>query len=623
MEFLLTSVDRSEHPGLLAAMRKVRTRDDAVIQSFQCQHFTLFVLGEVVANEARVSALGGSAFVGDRYISNFRNLTPRSVAMLRRAARHDPASVTGAFTLVTVDRENQRFEVLSDPLSAYPCFRAEDGGTFAVSNNIYFVRAALAAAGVTVARSLLPFLADFALGSAYEAGCAFEGISLVAPGESVRGGRRLRSVTAPRRTAPARTAYPDIIAGAAARLQGRVTTLREAFRDGHVYFDITGGMDSRMVVAAIAAAGPPEGWTYRTLFDQPHPDGAVADWFAETYGLARVAGIPADSRQMSVFERMRFETFAAMGAGAKLGTTISPPHPDVANIHGGYGEIAGASPDGKRFLSGGPAETYQSLRDNYLGQVRRIGLLGYFSPAGADWVSGLMAAGVERYRTAGVAPRDVPVHYYNEGRLRSHFGMISRQRAYNRNYPDLLYDMALQDAALCLEPKERVVGKVNFDMIDAIGGDATLGVPLANTAWDASLFSDPERMRQLRKEPVTAASPPLAPGGRPKGKLPAPPPSEAVPFVPQIDPNIAPYDVSAVAPRHRNVFFRQRFLEAYLPGAMADSELGTLLDRDRVAALVSAPPDTVTGFADGQAMQMLCECAIWHHGIEMSMYQDD
>jgi len=622
MEFLLTNVRRAEHPALLKAMRKVRTREDPAIETHPYGAFTLFVGGDTVADSERLYTFGGTAFVDDTFISCFRNHTPRSLAHLRKTALDDIDAVAGCFVLVTVDRETRRFEVITDTLSTYQCFRAEHGGTFAISNNLYYVQAAMAAGGTRLSRSILPFLADYAAGSAYEAGSVFEGVDIVGPGEMLRGRQRVIVRQARRRPNRMKGAsYRDLTQLAADRLRRRIGALAQSFSADNVFFDITGGMDSRVVMAAILAQDKPAGWSYRTLFDAPHPDGICADYFAETYGLSRVTGVPADHRRMmTALERMRFEIFAAMGAGAKLGTTITPPHPDVVHLHGGYGEIAGASPDGKRFRPANGVYNYATLARNYLTRLDQLKILGLFSRAGRDWLSGLLSASVEKYRTAGVAPGDVPLRYYNDGRLRSHFGAISKLRAHNRNYPDVLCDRLLETCALRLDPENRIRGKVNFDLIDTLAGDALLGAPLANTPWDAKLFDDPERMRALRKPPVTATTPPLVPGGRVKRPIEPAQGNWDESFVPRPDNNIVLSDMAQVPIAHRDTVRRQRYLAAYLAPVLEDTVLGSLLDRERVAALISAPPETLSLHADRTALQMLCECAVWHHEAELSIF---
>jgi len=625
LEFLVTNFEIGPREEIVDRLETVSVSEDWDMTVRDYGGFRLFVNGGLLAAAKSDFAFDGTAIVDGRMVTLFRNYDKRSLRALREAVWARPADVCGCFCLVSVNKAQKRFILQYDVLNAYPSFVYRSGDQYVVSNNIHFIEAAAEAAGRTLTRTALPYLSDFALGSAYDVGSPYREVEILRPGQTVRGGADGLKITddaAGRQDAASDASYEDALQHAGERLRARVALVAETFEQPDVFFDLTGGMDSRMVLAAVVSRNPRPAWDFRTLFDPPHPDGHCAALFGETFGLGRVKGIPADERRLfSPFDRMRFETFISMGVGAKQGWTITPAYQDIAHIHGGYGEIAGSSPDGKRFLSQDGPLTYRSLLESYITRLGTLGILKFFVPEGVEWLRSLMASRLGQYETAGIAPEDAPLHYYNGGRLRSHFGVISRLRSQNRNYIDILYDMHLQSCALKVAPKQRIAGKVNFDLIRLLGGDAVAGLPMANARWDPSLFAGGAAPQELRAPPITATTPNTFREVPEKRVFEPAVSGREVSFSSRPDPNLPPYDITRVDRAHRDTFRRQLFLSTYLPDLRSASELQPILDWAQIDAVLAAPPETLTRYPFDLLLQALCDITIWHRKMELSVYR--
>ncbi|MEJ8573985.1 hypothetical protein [Microbaculum marinum] len=623
MEFLLSNLPVDDAQAILERLNRVRITEAPLTTVSDYGPFQTYLSAAALAEGSHDLVFDGSVFVHDKLISNFRNLDGPSLRDLEDMASSRPGDTAGCFCLVSIDRDTGGFLIQFDPLNAYPCFLWRSGDRFAVSNNIHFIGALVPATGGRLTRSVLPYLADFALGSGYDAGSPYEEIDIVGPGEALRGGPDLQVVRRGihMQDATEGASYEEALDHAAQRLRQRIEALAAAFDGQNVFFDLTGGMDSRMVLAAVVARAPRLGWDYRTMYDYPHPDGHCAALIGETFGLGRVQGIPwFERRGLSAIQQMRFETFVSMGAGAKTGTTISVPYTDTAHIHGGYGEIAGGTRNSLRFWSGTHPPTYPDLSENYLARLASIGLLRYFTPRGIAWLRSLLEARLGTYEAAGAAATDAPLHFYNLGRLRSHFGMLSRLRGQTRNYIDLLYDIHLQSCALKAAPMARMKGKVNLDLIRRVGGDAVAGLPLANEEWDAALFAKEEQRAAIRKPPITAKTPKSFQTDPVKRQIPPSTSERDTSFRPRLDPNLRKYDMTTVAAPLRDVYRRQAFLATYLPETRGAGDLETLLDWGEVDALLSAPAEALKRHPVEPFLQALCDCVIWLRNEELSVF---
>jgi hypothetical protein len=231
----------------------------------------------------------------------------------------------------------------------------------------------------------------------------FTGVSALAPST----GLRLVSGRASRTAADAR---PDRRAGVldgakdvAAALVAAVAPLRDAGRP--VELSLTGGKDSRLIAAALVAAGVPV--AARTHGFADHPDVVAAAEIARRLGLEHVVRTPAaPGQQVDVLGRIRATVLVADGmlsAFENVGRPDPAPSATVTAgghggelLRGGYAETAGragGSGGVRRALAPArraarSAELLRRLTTRHLGLIRRGPAAGYVASL-ATWTAPL------------------------------------------------------------------------------------------------------------------------------------------------------------------------------------------------------------------------------------------
>ena len=263
------------------------------------------------------------------------------------------------------------------------------------------------------------------LGPGYPLGAVtpFRGVSALPPATQLRlAGGRAETRSGPSsavRPAPVRAGAPaglragvqagvrtDVRAGAkdvAAALVAVVTPLRDAGQP--VELSLTGGKDSRLIAAALVAAGVPV--TAHTHGFADHPDVVVATEIARRLGIEHVVRVPAaPGQQVDVLTRIRATVLVADGMLSAF-ENVGRPDPAVSAalsagghggelLRGGYAETAGrGSARGGLRAALGPArqaarsaELLRRLTTRNLGLVRRGPAAGYLASL-TPWTAAL------------------------------------------------------------------------------------------------------------------------------------------------------------------------------------------------------------------------------------------
>jgi len=238
----------------------------------------------------------------------------------------------------------------------------------------------------------------------------FAGVSALPPSATlhllngVKAGQPAEPRPSPR---PAPGAGGDAgLAGArevAAGLIAAVSPLRDAGRP--VELSLTGGKDSRLIAAALVAAGVPVAASTHGFAD--HPDVLVATEVARCLGIEHTVRTPAaPGQQVDVLGRIRSTVLVADGMLSAFENVGRPdPAPSAAITAGGHGgellrggyaeTAAGAAARGGLRAAAAPArraarsaELLRRLTTKHLGLVRRGAAAGYVGSL-ANWTQPL------------------------------------------------------------------------------------------------------------------------------------------------------------------------------------------------------------------------------------------
>ena len=177
----------------------------------------------------------------------------------------------------------------------------------------------------------------------------------------------------------------------AAALTGAVAPLREAGRP--VELSLTGGKDSRLVAAALVAAGVPVRAHTHGFAD--HPDVVIAAEVARRLGIEHDVRVPAEpGQQVDVLGRIRATVLVADGmlsAFENVGRPDPARSPSVTAgghggelLRGGYAETAA----GRRAAPLRAAELLRRLTTRHLGLLRRGAAASYIASL-APWTGAL------------------------------------------------------------------------------------------------------------------------------------------------------------------------------------------------------------------------------------------
>jgi hypothetical protein len=235
----------------------------------------------------------------------------------------------------------------------------------------------------------------------------FTGVSAVAPSTALRlVGGKASPAPGGSGPAPAVSGPAGVLAGAkevASALVAAVAPLRDAGRP--VELSLTGGKDSRLIAAALVAAGVPV--AARTHGFADHPDVVVAAEIARRLGIEHVVRTPAaPGQQVDVLGRIRATVLVADGMLSAF-ENVGRPDPAVSAaitagghggelLRGGYAETAGraAGRGGVRRAlaparrAARSAELLRRLTTRQLGLVRRGPAAGYVASL-AGWTAPL------------------------------------------------------------------------------------------------------------------------------------------------------------------------------------------------------------------------------------------
>lgn len=386
--------------------------------------------------------------------------------------------------------------ISADPFGMHPVYVHDHDGVFGVSSSSRRLVSALRGAGIRVRKSLVVHGYFVATGSGAFEYASHRDIRLLAPGEVVTISAA-NEVHRKRRSA-ASYFYSDrpvaeLLDDAAHELIANVRAL--AARDYPEYVcDLTGGMDSRLVVAAIIASGLQDRFVFETRGSHPNPDANVAALIRQEFGLRKRAGSGGGSGGGSgdPLAKMRRSVNRTNGLMSSYFLTGGREGPDTPlHLRGGMGELMrefwSASPDGKR----GPLHRLAGsidLRPKILGAGTRKRIHRELREFG------------DACMEDGVRVEHVGDALYLRARTRYHFGVWWALKPNTTFNP--LYNLAGVQAAHMIANEDKRDNWVGFQLMKRLSPELA-AIPFADKTWAPSLVDTPAA-------PVTKDTPPLA-----------------------------------------------------------------------------------------------------------------
>lgn len=413
-------------------------------------------------------------------------------ALLDRPGAPLPSGTGGEFAIARLHRCGT-LDAFGDTAGLHQLFHAEErpdalASRAALVATLLGRREADAGAGLWLA----------AIGYRVGARSGWRGVRQLQPGERLLGGR----VVAAPRLGPVAGVPRGLNAALLDEGAGQAMALLRVAADGDapMPLPVTGGKDSRAVLALALAAGLRDRLDLFTRGYEGHPDVMVGARIAATLGLPHRREPPLGSderpdwsvdRFMEAFARLAFQTDGGMG-GWDMVTAAAPGRETLVTGH--MGEVLKAY--AKREL---PAA---------LDPVALVRLQAPFDPLGAirpeaaRRLADEIAAQLEREVAAGAVPGDLPDLFYLRNRIPNWLGGIRGVKSFERQPVMPLGVPALMALAFAMTPEERRIEAAHHALV-ARHAPALLAIPFAHQRWHAALPDAP------------AADPVLAPADMP------------------------------------------------------------------------------------------------------------
>jgi hypothetical protein len=437
--------------------------------------------------------------------------------------------------LVVVFGHDGSVSIASDPLGTYPWFVHDTPERVVVSNNVLLIEQVLTTLGAAPARNGDVFAQELVARSAVRGRVGVNDIRLVPVGH----GARLRQRAAPRLellvdpvTPPSSGDHREVTrasehlpAAVALAVDQAAMEIRENVRAvarssyARRVCDLTGGADSRVVLAALLAEGIEDDFEYHCIGEHPGPDYAASAYLQDLLGLTETSLDPP-----SDWADLRPDPVRSMGAfmHRTMGCTAffndlsigTPPAHDRIQVGGGLagsykGFHAGAEhvhtlPESVAFLRGEPFPRKEPPPPRPAGFTA-----GFHERLDVELrlaVDEAMARGGSSATLEGVLDR-----WYLDNRNRYHFGLS--WHLVNRHRPQFqpLYSLATLWAARSLEGPERRGNRVGFELLRRLY-EPLLALPFAEARWAASVVAThPDAALLAEVRPFTRRSPRVSP----------------------------------------------------------------------------------------------------------------
>jgi hypothetical protein len=262
------------------------------------------------------------------------------------------------------------------------------------------------------------------------------------------------------------------------------------------FADLTGGKDSRLVLALLLEAGLTDKFTFQTIGAPHSADAIVAKAIVAEFSLDHEAidSGPMDPAQFrSRLGTHVFQTSGMLNAWdlkGGLGVTTRP------HASGAVGELMRTHFHGFPVVST-PEENFAACKY----RSDRLTLL--HTDVRAEYERTLRAEVCERLDSGGCTAEDLLDAFYIRGRLRRWFGAADEIGEQFRVNP--LYSLRAAQAAFALGPIKRRGELLHFEIMRR-ACDRLAKIPFANATWSTAVASALGNPDEYRRPPQTATS---------------------------------------------------------------------------------------------------------------------
>lgn len=514
MEFLIARGFHNNHKEELkhALLCNVTFKGEKETFQYNDGDFYLFSHGAPLrAGENRnlLYIFDGNAFYKDTFLHTLLDNKSQQVEAIFDALEAKAMNdVSGVFCTVRIDLMSKQFTLYCDPLSQYPIASWQSGNRYVVSNNVFLIEKFLQLHGNELKRDPLCMLRNCIAVLNVSLTTPFREISYQPPRTVLLGGMELirqELFTWQYLCSPPIT-YQQCLVEASERLKNKCNALISSMPDYYFLSDLTGGLDSRLVFAALLAAGHTDKIEFWCNTRYPHPDGNVADHIISRYSLRQGTTLTNKvDESFDIAQSIRRGLFRDRGARYKDWSGLGQGFfPKMVRLNGSFGEIGRSNVLTNVFDN--PDFSIRNFNTETVQHLERIGSLDLITEKGKYHIADPIQEMVVQMQDMGI-PRDcMSDMLYLDGRGRYHFGHYFACNNGLSISPCLIYDLNIVWANVLLSSEQKSAGKAQFDLIRMLGGDELVEIPLADKRWASSIIPADMKEKLNRVESITRTS---------------------------------------------------------------------------------------------------------------------
>lgn len=416
----------------------------------------------------------------------------------------------GCYLLIKVDAQARSVTLLNDPLSLYPVYWFENERYAALSNVPIWMETILGEAGVVVERDGLLAGYDLAIGTGAFGVTGWSEFHLIPFGNSAtmtQAGLDLEEVRSLDRFFVTDKSLDELIEKSAAEIQENVKAIAGSHYENKVS-DITGGMDSRLVLSAIFSQGLKDEFLYHTNGEHPVPDANCALSIMERFGLTRIKTKNEYTQSVATQPISTFKKFIYQSQGSRF-IYDRPFETNCVQDH--LIKVGGG-------LAGGFKSTYSLRLGKGNEDSSSVGdaVSSMFLPV-KEYLSESLVSRLERELYAefsmlvdryGLTLKSAMDFFYVLSRNRYFIGMGEFPNSAIRPKIHALYSESLIISAMMLRDDEKEAGKLHYKLMKSLSPELW-ALPFSQQSWSETLLCNEKAGDKIPQAPITPKSPKL------------------------------------------------------------------------------------------------------------------
>ncbi|WCL52908.1 hypothetical protein [Gimibacter soli] len=441
-------------------------------------------------SERKAFFYDGHGFFGDLFVHTSHENSPRSSDVLNATA--------GVFSFASVDFQTGEVSIGLDPLSQYNLFVYSDADIKVATTSAYYLEAILRCMSKPLKRSFRVAAFEAAIGLGLGRQTGLEGVETLPVGYQIRANIHAKEwQICPAFSGVGLTANVDAptTSVAADSLVKGVAAVHARFSRKETIFDLTGGIDSRLVLAASRAAGMRNQLISR-MDDGVEEDVEIPNYIANKLALCRV------NRPSNYFgETLDYHELMARSAFHQQGNTTSPffdvgrwTIDGTCHLRGGFGELT------RSYYRTKSRTNFWNLCKTLVPYFVRIRHGQQTSPTSIHYSSVLMRR-VSKFEklinknflnildieiinvldsilNSDPRERNILENFYLVDRSRRHFGYMSQMLNRVRPAPEPLANIHLFNLSLSYGRSDRISGQPTYDLLKLLDPEL-LAMPIS------------------------------------------------------------------------------------------------------------------------------------------------